>query len=104
MNEISVISSDLRTNIYALLANAMNELPFSGLPVVLIGDFLQLLPVKVRFIFSKSANSSGINGFNVCQLLNGIQIGNMDENVENLLKTRFICESYQNYPSNALHM
>lgn len=68
MNEISGISSDLRTNIYAPLANAMNELPFSGLPVVLIGDFLQLLPVKVRFIFSKSANSSGINQLSSLEL------------------------------------
>ena len=68
MNEISVISSDLRTNIYEPLANAMNELPFSGLPVVLIGDFVQLPPVKVRFIFSKSANSSGMNQLSSLEL------------------------------------
>ena len=57
IDEISVVSSDLRTNIYAQLAKAMNELPFAGL----IGDFLQLLPVKVRFVFSKFTNSRGMN-------------------------------------------
>ena len=61
IDEISAVSSDLQTNIYARLAKAMNELPFAGLSVVLIGNFLQLLPVKVRFVFSKFTNSSGMN-------------------------------------------
>ena len=36
--------------------------------------------------------------------LNKVQIGNIDDDVENLLKARFICESDENCPKDALHM
>ena len=36
--------------------------------------------------------------------LNNVRVGNIDDNVENLLKERFICESDGNYPKYALHM
>ena len=34
-------------------------------------------------------------------MLNNVRDGNY---VENLLKARFICESYENYPKDVLHM
>ena len=37
-------------------------------------------------------------------MLNKVQIGNIDDDVENLLKARFIYESDENYPKDALHM
>ena len=37
-------------------------------------------------------------------LLNKVRVGNIDDDVENLLKTRFIPESDGNYPKDALHM
>ena len=37
-------------------------------------------------------------------LLNKVRVGNIDDDVENLLKARFICESDENYPKDALHM
>ena len=37
-------------------------------------------------------------------LLNKVRAGNIDDDVENLLKARFICESDENYPKDALHM
>ena len=37
-------------------------------------------------------------------LLNKVRIGNIDDDVENLHKTRFIHESDENYPKDALHM
>ena len=37
-------------------------------------------------------------------LLNKVQIGNIDDNVENLLEARSIRESDENYPKDALHI
>ena len=37
-------------------------------------------------------------------MLNKIRVGNIDDDVENLLKARFIHESDENYPNHALHM
>ena len=36
-------------------------------------------------------------------LLNKVWVGNIDNDAENLLKVRFICESDENYPKVALH-
>ena len=37
-------------------------------------------------------------------LLNEVRPGNIDDEVENLLKARFICENDENNPKDALHM
>ena len=37
-------------------------------------------------------------------MLNKVRIGNIDDDVEDLLKARFIHESDENYPEDALHM
>ena len=37
-------------------------------------------------------------------LLNKVPVGNIDDDVEKLLKTTFIHESNENYPKDALHM
>ena len=37
-------------------------------------------------------------------LFNKVRIANIDDDVENLLKERFIFESDENYPKDALHM
>ena len=37
-------------------------------------------------------------------MLNKARVGNIDDDVENLLKARFIRESDENYPKGALHM
>ena len=40
-------------------------------------------------------------------LLNKVRVGNTDDDdddAENLLKARFLCESDENYPKDALHM
>ena len=41
---------------------------------------------------------------NFIELINKVQICNIDDDVENLLKARFIHESDKNYPKDALHM
>ena len=35
-------------------------------------------------------------------MLNKVGVGNIDEDVENLVKARFICESDENYQKDAL--
>ena len=37
-------------------------------------------------------------------MVNKIQVGNIDDDAENLLKVRFIHQSDENYPKDALHM
>ena len=37
-------------------------------------------------------------------MVNQIQVGNIDDDAENLLKVRFIHQSDENYPKDALHM
>ena len=37
-------------------------------------------------------------------MLNIVRVGNIDDDVENLLKARFICESNENYSKDALYM
>ena len=127
IDEISMVSSDLWTDVDARLAEIFKtyDLPFAGLSMITIGDFLQLPPVKGRFIFSQS--SSSMNQLLSLQLwhlfkyaelteivrqsdlmfqnlLNNVRIGEIDEQNENLLKSKFILESDKNYPNNALHM
>ena len=36
--------------------------------------------------------------------LNKVRVGNIDDDVENLIQARFVHESDENYPKNALHM
>ena len=37
-------------------------------------------------------------------MLNNVRVVDIDDDVENLLTARFICESDENYPKGALHM
>ena len=37
-------------------------------------------------------------------MLNKVRVGNINDDVENLLEARFIHESDENYPKDALHM
>ena len=38
------------------------------------------------------------------ELLSKVPVGNIDDDIEHLLKAIFICESDENYPKDALHM
>ena len=37
-------------------------------------------------------------------MLKKVRLGKIDDDVENLIKARFICKSDENYPKDALHM
>ena len=64
IDKIAMVSSNLRTEIDASLSDTFStsiQLPFGGLSVVLIGDYLKLLSVRVRFIFSRFTGGRKMN-------------------------------------------
>ena len=72
IDEISIVSSDLWTEIDARFSEVFSasiELPFAGLSVVVIGDYLQLPTVIGRFIFSMFTNGRKNNKLLSLQLL-----------------------------------
>ena len=59
-----MVTSDIWTEIDARLPeifSASIELPFSGLLMVIIGDYLQLPLARQKFIFSRLTNGSTMN-------------------------------------------
>ena len=93
-----------------------------------VGYFLQLPPILGKFIFSHFSDKDNMKHVLDLQLwhlfkhaeltevvrqnhkpfidmLNKIRVGNVDHDVEQLLKARSVCDSDENYcPKDALHM
>ena len=92
-----------------------------------VADLLQLPPGRGKFIFSQFCDKDsmkhllGLQLWHLFQyaeltevvrqndqlfidLLNKVRVGNIDDEVEKLLKARFIHESDENYPVDALHI
>ena len=64
IDKISMVSSNLWTNIDAMLSDIISpstDLSFTGLSVMVVGDYLQLSPVKMRFIFSRFTSRNKVN-------------------------------------------
>ena len=97
------------------------EKVFAGLSVMTVADLLQLHPVRGKLIFSQFSNKDNMkhllglqfwhllkyaelteavrqNDKLFINLLNKVRVGNIDDDVENLLRARFICESDETYP------
>ena len=101
------------------------EKAFAGLSVMTVGDFLQLPPVLVKFIFSPFSDKDSMKHllglqlwhlFKYAELTEAVRqndkpfidmlnkVGNVDDDVEQLLRARFVCDSDENYyPKDALH-
>ena len=100
---------------------------FAGLSVMTVADLLQLLPIRGKLIFSQLFDKDRMKHFLGLQLwhwfryaeltevfrqndklfvdlLNKVRVGNIDGDVENLLKAKFIHESDENYPKDVMHM
>ena len=92
-----------------------------------VADLLQLPPVRGKLVFSQFSDKDsmkhllGLQLWHLFQyveltevvrqndqlfidLLNKVRVGNIYDEVEKLLKVRFIHESDENYPVDALHM
>lgn len=122
--EISIISSDLWTKIDATMFEIFSvstKLSYDVLSLVIISDYLQLPPVRKVFIFSKFASENKMNQLLSLQLwylfkyaeltevprksdqtfanvLNNVLLSIEDENIERLLKVKFIDQSDKSYP------
>ena len=121
---LSIVSSDLWTDIDSKLKEMFMMIPeiaFAGLSAMSVADLLQLPAVRGKLIFSQfSAKDSmehllGLKLWNLFKyaeltevlrqndklfidLLDKVRVGNIDDDV------RFIRESDENYPKEALHM
>ena len=131
IDELSMVSSDLFYQIHARLVEIFFcnlTVAFSGLAVVLLGDFQQLPLVRGKPIYAcvdeidKIDRLLSLNFWHMFQfaeleevtrqkcdaefinLLNKIRIGDIDEDVQQKLKARFVNETADNYLQNAVHM
>ena len=116
----SVLFYQVNQRLNELFGYSGNE-PFKGLPVIVCGDFFQLSLVKVL-----SVSAASIKGFialdlwrkfqmveltevmrqrgdfEFISLLNKIREGEIDDHVENILKSRFLKE--KSFPQHVVHM
>ena len=130
IDELLMVSSNLWTGIDSRLGVIFMMIPekaFSGLSVMAVADLIQLPAVGGKPIYSQYPDEDSMkhllglklwhlfkyseltevvreNDKFFIDLLNKVRIGNIDDDVENLLKARFICESYEKYPKDALDM
>ena len=130
IDELSMVSSDLWTGIDSRLRKIFLMIPekvFSCLSVMPVADLIQLPLVRGKLIFSQFSDKDRMkhllglqlwhlfkyaeltevvrqNDQLFIDLLNKVRVGNIDDDVENLLKTRFLRTSDENYPKDALHM
>ena len=131
IDELSMVSSDLFYQIHARLVEIFLctvTVAFAGLGVVLLGDFLLLPPVRGKPIYAcvdeieKTDRLLSWNLWHMFQfaeltevmrqkgdaefinLLNKIRIGDTHPDVQQKLKPRFVNETADNYPQNAVHM
>ena len=118
----SVLFYEVNQRLNEIFAYSGSE-AFSGLPVIVCGDFFQFPPVKVLPVYSIAASIKGFialdfwrkfqmieltkfmrrrGDFQIISLLNKIKERGIDDHVENNLKSRFLKEKY--FPQHAVHM
>ena len=109
-----MVSSDLWTGSLGEIFMMIPEIAFPGLSVLTVADLFELPPVKGKLIFSQFFDEDSMkhllglqlrhllkyaelkevvrqNGKLFIDLLDKVRVGNIDDDVENLLKARFTC-------------
>ena len=130
IDELSMMSSDLWVDINSRLQEIFMiiEKSFAGISFMTVYEFLQLPSVLGKFIFSPFSDKDRMKHLLRLQLwhlfkyaelteavrqndkpfidtLNKVRIGNVDNDVEQLFRARFVCNSDENYyPKDALQM
>ena len=63
IDEVSMVSADMLHCLNQRLCSIFQNLhPFGGISIILVGDLMQLRPVKGRYIFENPNDSSYLNG------------------------------------------
>ncbi|XP_066928290.1 uncharacterized protein [Clytia hemisphaerica] len=127
IDEISMVPSRLFRNIDSRLREIFSsDKPFGGKSVLLCGDLYQLLPIYRDPIYKADCSSmQSIVGFELWRsfqmaeltevmrqrddidfvdLLNQVCLGELNEEKEELLKSRFITKDSPDYPANITYI
>ena len=109
----STVSSNLWIDFDSRLGEMFMMIPekvFPSLSVMTVAELLQLPLVRGKFLLSQFSGKDSYqkvvmqNDKLFIDLLNKARVGNIDDDVEKLLKARFIHEYGENYPKDAWHM
>ena len=109
----STVSSNLWIDFDSRLGEMFMMIPekvFPSLSVMTVAELLQLPLVRGKFLLSQFSGKDSDqkvvmqNDKLFIDLLNKARVGNIDDDVEKLLKARFIHEYGENYPKDAWHM
>ena len=109
----STVSSNLWIDFDSRLGEMFMMIPekvFPSLSVMTVAELLQLPLVRGKFLLSQFSGKDSYqkvvmeNDKLFIDLLNKARVGNIDDDVEKLLKARFIHEYGENYSKDAWHM
>ena len=70
IDEMSLVSSDMLYKIDAKMKEIFHmrkNIPFAGIGIILVGDLLQIPPVKAGYIFGKPSNDKSAVAYDIVQ-------------------------------------
>ena len=108
IDEIWTVSNDLLLHSSCQLVEIFgcrNDIPFSGITIVAVEDFLYLLPVRTRPVYAEYKNDwLKFAHAEIIDLLNHICVAELNNCNLRILKSKFIFINSVNYPTDALNI
>ena len=124
IDEISIVSNLQLLYIHLRLVEIFGcseNVSFAGITVIAVGDFYQLPPVQQRTVYAeyrqnlvhlwnlfKLAELCEVmrqrGASNLTDLLNKVRTASLEENDENILKSRFLSQNDDSYPTDVLYI